>query len=104
MPNPLGHECICMHAVLLCSDNPGILDYIRLKHEVVELQKQLSDWKRKVDIAGMERTRTRSLLRNVAQSQGASSVRLAGGASSMALPGVEVSAGSGLGRMHSGRG
>lgn len=31
-----------------CSDNPSIMDYLKLKHEVAEIEKQLADWKRKV--------------------------------------------------------
>lgn len=29
------------------------MDYIRLKHEVAELQKQVADWQRKVEIRTM---------------------------------------------------
>ncbi|KAG2493509.1 hypothetical protein HYH03_008325 [Edaphochlamys debaryana] len=47
-------------------DTPTIMDYIRLKHEVGELEKQLGDWRRKVEIATMEKTRRRTLLKSVA--------------------------------------
>lgn len=90
-------ERACVLCVAGCSDNPGILDYIKLKHEVVELQKQLSDWRRKVDIASMERTRTRTLLRSVTQG---STTR---GASTTGLS-MEQSSGSPLGRAPSMRG
>lgn len=42
------------------------MDYIKLKHEVTELEKQLTDWKRKIDILTMEKTRKRTLLKSVA--------------------------------------
>ncbi len=48
------------------SDTPTIMDYIKLKHEVTELEKQLTDWKRKIDILTMEKTRKRTLLKSVA--------------------------------------
>ncbi|GFR48486.1 hypothetical protein Agub_g10382, partial [Astrephomene gubernaculifera] len=47
-------------------DTPTIMDYIRLKHEVSELEKQLTDWRRKIDILTMEKTRKRTLLKSVA--------------------------------------
>mmetsp|Transcript_10190 Transcript_10190/g.25401 ORF Transcript_10190/g.25401 Transcript_10190/m.25401 type:complete len:383 (-) Transcript_10190:297-1445(-) len=46
-------------------DNPSIMDYIKLKHDVAELEKQAADWKRKIDIANMERNRTRTLLKSL---------------------------------------
>ncbi|MEW5300060.1 MAG: hypothetical protein WDW36_003019 [Sanguina aurantia] len=46
-------------------DSPSIMGYIKLKHEVMELEKQATDWKRKMDILLMERARTRSLLKSV---------------------------------------
>jgi hypothetical protein len=48
------------------SDTPTVMDYITLKHEVGELEKQLTDWRRKIDILTMERSRKRSLLKSVA--------------------------------------
>lgn len=48
------------------SDTPTIMDYIKLKHEVTELEKQLVDWRRKIDILTMEKTRKRTLLKSVA--------------------------------------
>ncbi|KAG2449892.1 hypothetical protein HYH02_005414 [Chlamydomonas schloesseri] len=47
-------------------DTPTIMDYIKLKHEVSELEKQLVDWRRKLDILTMEKTRKRTLLKSVA--------------------------------------
>lgn len=46
-------------------DQPQIMDYIRVKHEVAELEKQVIDWQRKIEIMEMEKTRTRALLRTV---------------------------------------
>lgn len=46
-------------------DQPQIMDYIRVKHEVAELEKQVTDWQRKIEIMEMEKTRTRNLLRTV---------------------------------------
>lgn len=46
-------------------ENPSIMDYIKLKHDVAELDKQAADWKRKIDIANMERNRTRALLKSL---------------------------------------
>lgn len=43
-------------------DNPNIMDYIRLKHEVSELDKTLSDWQRKTEILTMEKARTKGAL------------------------------------------
>lgn len=54
----------------LCSDNPCIMDYIRLKHDVSELEKHFADWKRKIEILAMERQRTRQVLKSVATIQG----------------------------------
>ncbi|EFJ49167.1 hypothetical protein VOLCADRAFT_104371 [Volvox carteri f. nagariensis] len=47
-------------------DTPTIMDYIKLKHEVSELEKQLTDWRRKIDILTMEKSRKRTLLKTVA--------------------------------------
>ena len=38
---------------------------MKLKHEVVELEKQVADWRRKIDILVMERNRTRQLLKSL---------------------------------------
>ena len=35
---------------LPCSDNPTIMDYIKLKHDVTELEKQASEWRRKLEL------------------------------------------------------
>ncbi len=51
--------------VFACSDNPSIMDYIRLKHDLLELEKQAVDWRRKIEILQMERNRTRQLLKSV---------------------------------------
>ncbi|GLI64940.1 hypothetical protein VaNZ11_008341 [Volvox africanus] len=50
-------------------DTPTIMDYIKLKHEVSELEKQLTDWRRKIDILTMEKSRKRTLLKTVATTQ-----------------------------------
>ncbi|KXZ50957.1 hypothetical protein GPECTOR_14g201 [Gonium pectorale] len=47
-------------------DTPTIMDYIKLKHTVCELEKQLTDWRRKIEIMTLEKTRKRSLLKTVA--------------------------------------
>lgn len=44
---------------------PQIMAYLKAKHEVAELEKQAGDWKRKLDIAEMELTRTQSTLRKL---------------------------------------
>jgi len=33
-----------------CRDNPSIMDYISLKHDITELEKQASDWRRKLEL------------------------------------------------------
>jgi hypothetical protein len=47
------HRC----AACCCSEQPTILEYIKVKHEVAELSKQAADWRRKIDIATMEQHR-----------------------------------------------
>ncbi|KAK9829189.1 hypothetical protein WJX72_004391 [[Myrmecia] bisecta] len=42
-------------------DRPQILDYIKLKAEVHELEKKQSDWERKLEIAEMDAARTRKI-------------------------------------------
>lgn len=34
-----------------CSEQPQILEYIKLKAQVAELQKEAADWQRKVEVA-----------------------------------------------------
>ncbi|KAJ9514524.1 hypothetical protein QJQ45_016262 [Haematococcus lacustris] len=46
-------------------DKPSIMDYIKLKHDVGELEKQAAEWRRKIEIQVMERNRTRQLLKSV---------------------------------------
>ena len=55
-------------------DNPGIMDYIQLKHSVTELEKHASDWKRKIDLLQMEKQRTRQVLKSVASMKTTSSM------------------------------
>eukprot|EP00955_Chlamydomonas_euryale_P092817 364743-Chlamydomonas_euryale.AAC.16 len=55
-------------------DNPSIMDYIKMKHEVAEMEKHCADWKRKIDILAMEQKRTRQVLK----SMGASGHELSG--------------------------
>jgi len=52
-------------------DNPTIMDYIRLKHDVLELEKQATDWSRKIDILQMEKKRTTQMLKSIAAMTGA---------------------------------
>eukprot|EP00798_Chlamydomonas_sp_ICE-L_P019392 gene19392-26041_t len=47
-------------------DNPCIMDYIRLKHEVADAEKQVHDWRRKIELLVMEKQRARAMLKNVA--------------------------------------
>lgn len=61
----LGFDTCCLVCTNPCSENPSIMDYIKLKHDVAELDKQAADWKRKIDIANMERNRTRALLKSL---------------------------------------
>lgn len=41
-------------------DQPQTLDYIRLKHEVGELQKQAADWQRRIEVAQLQSSKSRS--------------------------------------------
>lgn len=45
---------------------PQIIDYIRLTAEVHELEKKVTDWERKNEIADMDHARTKKLLSSVA--------------------------------------
>jgi hypothetical protein len=80
---------------VLCtrSDNPCIMDYIQLKHGVVELEKHASDWKRKIDLLHMERNRTRQVLKSVASMAGAAH---AGGGGSLSTAPSQASMGRAL--------
>ncbi len=42
------------------------MDYIKLKHDVTELEKHLGDWRRKIEILTMERAQTTKVLKSVA--------------------------------------
>ncbi len=59
-------ECSC------CRDELNVLDYIQVKDEVSQLGKQAADWRRKVDIAEMERQHSSRLLRTVSSMKAAS--------------------------------
>lgn len=41
------------HAAVLCtrSEQPQIMEYIKLKAQVAELQKEATDWQRKLEVA-----------------------------------------------------
>jgi hypothetical protein len=41
------------------------MDYIKLKNDVAEMEKHANDWKRKIEILGMEEKRTKQVLRSV---------------------------------------
>ncbi len=41
------------------------MDYIKVKHEVAEAEKHVADWKRKVEIAELEASRTSHMLKQV---------------------------------------
>ncbi|PNW70375.1 hypothetical protein CHLRE_17g717150v5 [Chlamydomonas reinhardtii] len=81
-------------------DTPTIMDYIKLKHEVTELEKQLVDWRRKIDILTMEKTRKRTLLKSVASTTQGGGAGLqpygsgGGAAAAAALAGGEGGGGS----------
>lgn len=40
----------CYLLSLACRDNPSIMDYIKLKHDVGDLEKHHSDWHRKLEL------------------------------------------------------
>lgn len=69
--------CCCAQVEQEDIDNPSIMDYIKLKHEVTEMEKHCSDWKRKIVILSMEQKRTRQVLKSL----GVSGRELAGGLS-----------------------
>ena len=58
-------------------DNPSVMDYIRLKAEVVDLEKQASEWRRKIELLLMERQRTRAMLKSVAGMTGGGGMSVA---------------------------
>ena len=48
--------------MLLCREQPEIMDYIRLKAAVTDLEKKTVDWERKNEIAEMDLSRTQKLM------------------------------------------
>jgi hypothetical protein len=84
----------------VCRDNPCIMDYIQLKHTVMELDKHANDWKRKIELLQMEHKRTRQVLKSLtAVGGGYGATQQTGG--SMVSGGVSHA--SGLGRQVSNR-
>lgn len=47
--------------VCCCRDLPQIIDYIKVKAEIGELEKKLTDWGRKIEIAEMDQARTKKI-------------------------------------------
>ena len=41
---------------------PEVMDYIRIKADISELEKKVSDWKRKLEIAGMKSKSSKRLV------------------------------------------
>ncbi|GAX79378.1 hypothetical protein CEUSTIGMA_g6820.t1 [Chlamydomonas eustigma] len=80
-------------------DNPCIMDYIQLKHTVMELDKHAHDWKRKIELLQMEHKRTRQVLKSLTAVGGYGATQQPGGG---AVTGG-VSQASGLGRQTSNR-
>jgi len=50
------------------TDRPQVMDYIYLTAEVQNIQKQVADWERKLEIAQMEEKRTRKMYKTMSQS------------------------------------
>jgi len=50
------------------TDRPQVMDYIYLTAEVQDLQKQVADWERKLEIAQMEEKRTRRMFKTMTES------------------------------------
>ena len=44
-----------------CRDLPQIIDYIKVKAETGDLEKKLTDWGRKIEIAEMDQARTKKI-------------------------------------------
>ena len=44
-----------------CRDLPQIIDYIKVKAEIGDLEKKLTDWGRKIEIAEMDQARTKKI-------------------------------------------
>ena len=44
-----------------CRDLPQIIDYMKVKAEIGDLEKKLTDWGRKIEIAEMDQARTRKI-------------------------------------------
>ncbi len=55
------HVYVCNLSTAACSDLPQIIDYIKVKAEIGDLEKKLTDWGRKIEIAEMDQARTRKI-------------------------------------------
>lgn len=63
MPLPRTHG-LGLHLIMMvfcCRDLPQIIDYIKVKAEIGDLEKKLTDWGRKIEIAEMDQARTKKI-------------------------------------------
>ena len=44
-----------------CRDLPEIIEYIKVKAEIGDLEKKITDWGRKIEIAEMDQARTKKI-------------------------------------------
>jgi hypothetical protein len=49
-PSASTNTATCIFYLCTCSEQPQILEYIKLKAQVGELQKEAADWQRKVEV------------------------------------------------------
>ncbi len=49
------------HKPVVRRDLPQIIDYIKVKAEIGDLEKKLTDWSRKIEIAEMDQARTKKI-------------------------------------------
>lgn len=47
--------------VCVCRDLPEIIEYIKVKADIGDLEKKLTDWGRKIEIAEMDQARTKKI-------------------------------------------
>lgn len=55
------HVHVCNPGIAACRDLPQIIDYIKVKAEIGDLEKKLTDWGRKIEIAEMDQARTKKI-------------------------------------------
>lgn len=61
MPFLHAHGLHLIMMVFCCRDLPQIIDYIKVKAEIGDLEKKLTDWGRKIEIADMDHARTKKI-------------------------------------------